>query len=40
MYLFVLFSQMDRCECCDIVGLGGATAELKVRECLVDEIIA
>ncbi|GFP89421.1 hypothetical protein PHJA_001085700 [Phtheirospermum japonicum] len=32
--------EMDRCECCDIVRVAGAKAELKFRECLIDEIIA
>ncbi|KAL8498851.1 hypothetical protein ACS0TY_021983 [Phlomoides rotata] len=29
-----------RCECCDIVGVGGAKAELKIRECMINENIA
>ncbi|KAL1547449.1 hypothetical protein AAHA92_23926 [Salvia divinorum] len=32
--------QMDRCECCDIVGLDNHTAEVRLRECLVGEVIA
>ncbi|KAH6811458.1 hypothetical protein C2S51_025220 [Perilla frutescens var. frutescens] len=32
--------QMDRCECCDVVGVNGTTAEVKFRECRTDEIIA
>ncbi|KAL8055519.1 hypothetical protein ABFX02_04G061300 [Erythranthe guttata] len=32
--------EMDRCECCDIVGVDGGKAELRFRECLDDEIIA
>ncbi|XP_073135970.1 uncharacterized protein [Henckelia pumila] len=32
--------QMDRCECCDIIGVQGTKAELKFRECMIDEVIA
>lgn len=32
--------QMDRCECCDVVGVNGTTAEVKFRECKIDEIVA
>ncbi|KAH6813714.1 hypothetical protein C2S51_022732 [Perilla frutescens var. frutescens] len=32
--------EMDRCECCDIVGINGTTAEIIFRECNIDEIIA
>ncbi|XP_073053885.1 uncharacterized protein [Primulina eburnea] len=33
-------AQMDRCECCDIVRVQGSKAELKFRECMIDEVIA
>ncbi|KAL2557257.1 hypothetical protein Fot_01996 [Forsythia ovata] len=32
--------EMDRCECCDIVGIVGNKAHIKFRECMTDEIIA
>lgn len=32
--------QMDRCECCDIIRVQGSKAELKFRECKIDEVIA
>ncbi|PIN04609.1 hypothetical protein CDL12_22854 [Handroanthus impetiginosus] len=32
--------EMDRCECCDVVRANGTRAELKFRECLINEIIA
>ncbi|XP_073300658.1 uncharacterized protein [Primulina huaijiensis] len=32
--------QMDRCECCDIIRVQGSKAELKFRECMIDEVIA
>ncbi|KZV44454.1 hypothetical protein F511_19355 [Dorcoceras hygrometricum] len=32
--------QMDRSECCDIVGLADSKADIKFRECGIDEIIA
>ncbi|XP_057767712.1 uncharacterized protein LOC130987994 [Salvia miltiorrhiza] len=31
--------EMDRCECCDVVGVG-EYVELKLRECMVNEVIA
>lgn len=32
--------QMDRCECCDIIGMDNLMAEVRLRECMTDEIIA
>ncbi|XP_047942075.1 uncharacterized protein LOC125188979 [Salvia hispanica] len=34
--------EMDRCECCDVVGVGGTgtSVEVKLRECRVNEVIA
>ncbi|PIN04614.1 Galactosyltransferase [Handroanthus impetiginosus] len=32
--------EMDRCECCDVVRVNGPKAELKFRECMINEIIA
>ncbi|KAL0419554.1 UNVERIFIED_CONTAM: hypothetical protein Sradi_1368900 [Sesamum radiatum] len=32
--------EMDRCECCDVVRVDGAKAELKYMECMISEIIA
>lgn len=31
---------MDRCECCDIVGKDNIKIEVRLRECMADEIIA
>ncbi|XP_047979793.1 uncharacterized protein LOC125221653 [Salvia hispanica] len=33
-------NQMDRCECCDIIGMDNLMAEVRLRECMVGEIIA
>ncbi|XP_057797875.1 uncharacterized protein LOC131013956 [Salvia miltiorrhiza] len=33
-------NQMDRCECCDIIGKDNLMAEVRLRECMADEIIA
>ncbi|KAL3653355.1 hypothetical protein CASFOL_003036 [Castilleja foliolosa] len=33
-------TEMDRCECCDIIRVDGDKAEIRFRECLMDEIIA
>ncbi|KAL8527498.1 hypothetical protein ACS0TY_005368 [Phlomoides rotata] len=33
-------TQIDRCECCDIVRMDNAEAEIKFRECRINEIIA
>ncbi|XP_011080435.1 uncharacterized protein LOC105163691 [Sesamum indicum] len=33
-------TQVDRCECCEIVGVDSIKAEIKFRECMTDEIIA
>ncbi|KAL1554063.1 hypothetical protein AAHA92_14659 [Salvia divinorum] len=34
--------EMDRCECCDVVGMGGSgtSVEVKLRECGMNEVIA
>ncbi|KAH6819618.1 hypothetical protein C2S51_003221 [Perilla frutescens var. frutescens] len=32
--------RMDRCECCDIISVGDTSAELKFRECMMNEVIA
>ncbi|CAA0833481.1 Protein of unknown function (DUF604 [Striga hermonthica] len=32
--------ETDRCECCDVVRVDGVDAEIRLRECLTDEIIA
>ncbi|XP_042032583.1 uncharacterized protein LOC121779326 [Salvia splendens] len=32
--------QMDRCECCDIIGMDNHMAEVRLRECMLGEIIA
>ncbi|XP_057797922.1 uncharacterized protein LOC131014002 [Salvia miltiorrhiza] len=32
--------QIDRCECCDIVRVDGVKADVTLRECKIDEIIA
>ncbi|KAH6812973.1 hypothetical protein C2S51_021991 [Perilla frutescens var. frutescens] len=33
-------NRIDRCECCDVVGMDNVRAEIRLRECMADEIIA
>ncbi|CAA3006149.1 uncharacterized protein LOC111412546 [Olea europaea subsp. europaea] len=33
-------TEIERCECCDVIRVHGSKADIKIRECMTDEIIA